>query len=295
MTTILRVEQLSKAFGQFEAVKNLSFSIEKGTCFGLLGPNGAGKTTSMEIIENIMTPTAGEIYYKGRLRTSSFSEEVGIQFQHTSLLNYLTVKETLSCFHKLFKNPLSLEELIKRCDLQPILHKNNNKLSGGQAQRLMFALALINQPELVFLDEPSTGLDPQARRNLWRIVETIKQEGKTIIMTTHSMEEAEYLCDEIAIMDQGTIIAQGSPALLISTYCKNETITLPVTAIGKTTLEELPFPCRTVGETVEIETDDINHSLDIFRKFKINLSQISVRSGNLEEVFLRLTGRKLRD
>ena len=291
---ILEVIHLKKVFRRTEAVKDVSFSVRTGTCFGLLGPNGAGKTTSMEVIEDIIPPTAGQILYRGRPRIESFREEIGIQFQHTSLLNFLTVKETLQSFHKLFHKPEDLEDLITRCDLSPIIDRQNNKLSGGQQQRLMLALALINRPNLVFLDEPSTGLDPQSRHNLWAIVEGIKKDGKTIIMTTHSMEEAEFLCDEIAIMDGGRIIAEGSPKSLITTYCKGSTILLPGYAFGMDP-RELPFSWRLQDDMIEIDTDNIQAGLTFLLDLDIDLSEMHVRSGNLEEVFLRLTGKQLRD
>jgi len=291
---ILEVINLRKVFRKTVAVKDVSFSVHKATCFGLLGPNGAGKTTSLEVIEDIIPKTSGRIMYKGKPRDDSFREEIGIQFQHTSLLNFLSVKETLQSFHKLFHNPANLEELVTRCDLLPIISRMNNKLSGGQQQRLMVALALINRPELVFLDEPSTGLDPQARRNLWEIIGGIKAEGKTIIMTTHSMEEAEFLCDEIAIMDGGTIIAQGSPNELISTYCNGSTIILPVHAFDMKP-EDLPFVWRKHEDTIEIDTDNTHTGLSRMLDLDIDLSEMLVRSGNLEDVFLHLTGKQLRD
>jgi ABC-2 type transport system ATP-binding protein len=291
---ILEVINLRKVFHKTEAVKDVSFTVRKGTCFGLLGPNGAGKTTSLEVIEDIVPKTSGRILYKGRPRSDLFREEIGIQFQHTSLLNFLTVKETLQSFHKLFHNPMNLDELIKRCDLLPIINRMNNKLSGGQQQRLMVALALINRPELIFLDEPSTGLDPQARRNLWEIIGGIKNEGNTIILTTHSMEEAEFLCDEIAIMDGGTIIAQGSPNELISTYCNGSTIILPGYAFAMNP-EDLPFAWRKHEDTIEIDTDNIHAGLTRMLDLDIDLSEMLVRSGNLEDVFLHLTGKQLRD
>ncbi len=291
---ILEVINLRKVFRKTEAVKDVSFSVPKGICFGLLGPNGAGKTTSLEVIEDIIPKTFGQVMYKGRPRDDSFRQEIGIQFQHTSLLNFLSVKETLQSFHKLFNKATNLDELIKRCDLLPIINRMNDKLSGGQQQRLMVALALINQPELVFLDEPSTGLDPQARRNLWEIIEGIRSEGKTIILTTHSMEEAEILCDEIAIMDGGTIIAQGSPKELISTYCTGSTIIVPEYAFGIQP-ESLPFSWRRREETIEIDTDNIHAGLTRMLDLNIDLSEMLVRSGNLEDVFLHLTGKQLRD
>jgi ABC-2 type transport system ATP-binding protein len=291
---ILEVIHLKKIFNGTEAVKDVSFTVPKGACFGLLGPNGAGKTTSMEVIEDIIPPTDGQVLYKGMPRNESFREEIGIQFQHTSLLNFLSVKETLQSFHKLFHNTEDLNELINRCDLSPIIDRQNNKLSGGQQQRLMLALALINRPNLVFLDEPSTGLDPQSRHNLWAIVEGIKKEGKTIIMTTHSMEEAEFLCDEIAIMDGGKIVAQGSPKALINTHCNGSTIFLPRYAFGLDP-QELPFSWRMHDDMIEIDTDNIHAGLTRMLDLDIELSEMYVRSGNLEDVFLRLTGKQLRD
>jgi ABC-2 type transport system ATP-binding protein len=292
--SILEVIHLRKIFHATEAVSDVSFTVKSGTCFGLLGPNGAGKTTSMEVIEDIIPKTGGEILYKGRPRTESFREEIGIQFQHTSLLNFLSVKETLQSFLQLFRKPENLDELISRCDLAPILDRRNDKLSGGQQQRLMLALALVNRPSLVFLDEPSTGLDPQSRRNLWAIVEGIKKEGKTIIMTTHSMEEAESLCDEIAIMDQGRIIAQGSPKSLITAYCHELSILLPRYAFGMNP-EDLPFSWRMHGDMIEIDTDNIHAGLTRMLDLDIDLSEMIVRSGNLEDVFLHLTGKQLRE
>jgi ABC-2 type transport system ATP-binding protein len=200
----------------------------------------------------------------------------------------------LQTFRRLFRDPVDLDELVNRCDLGPIMNRLNDKLSGGQQQRLMLALALINRPNLVFLDEPSTGLDPQSRRNLWAIVEGIKKEGKTIIMTTHSMEEAEFLCDEIAIMDQGRIIAQGSPNWLVSTYCSGSSILLPRYAFGMDP-KDLPFAWRLHDDMIEIDTDNIHAGLTRMLDLDIDLTEMIVHNGNLEDVFLRLTGNTLRD
>ncbi len=294
MQPLLEVEHLRKVFKRQEAVKDVSFSLTQGVCFGLLGPNGAGKTTTMEMIEDIIPPTSGKILYKGLPRDNRFREEIGIQFQHTSLLNFLTVEETLNSFRKLFKNSMSLESLIDRCDLSTLRDKFNDKLSGGQLQRLMLALALINRPELIFLDEPSTGLDPQSRRNLWDIIETIRGEGKTIIMTTHSMDEAEFLCDEIAIMDRGMVIAQGSPSQLINTYCPGDTIRMPKTSLTMDPAD-IPFTWCKRGDRIEISSANIQENLHFLIGHDVDLSHISIRSGNLEDVFLTLTGRQLRD
>lgn len=219
---IIEVRNLKKSYNKHIAVNNISFNIVKGSCFGLLGPNGAGKTTTVEMLENIITPDSGSVLYKGRNRDRLFNQEIGIQFQHTELLNYLSVEETLKTFAAFYHNPLSISEILSLCTLENIRKNMNNKISGGQRQRLLLALALLNDPELLFLDEPSTGLDPHARKNIWEIIQDMKSKGKTIVLTTHYMEEAESLCDYILIMDDGHIIAEGPPAVLIETHCDNE-------------------------------------------------------------------------
>ena len=291
---LLDVINLQKQFRATMAVRDVSFSVEAGSCFGLLGPNGAGKTTTMEIIEQIIPPSGGTIFYKGRQRDQLFREEIGIQFQHTSLLNFLSVRETLDCYRALYHTQADPAELIERCDLAPLLERRNNQLSGGQRQRLMLALALVNRPKLVFLDEPSTGLDPQSRRHLWQIVQDIKAGGTTIMMTTHSMEEAQFLCDMIAIMDQGLIVAEGSPQRLITAYCKTNTITLSHAATAGC-LEALSMPYSVDGGSVSIHTENVDTTLKELLSCGVNLSEMAVHSANLEDVFLHLTGKKLRD
>jgi ABC-2 type transport system ATP-binding protein len=246
MPALLEIVNLVKKYKTLTAVDNISFSIPQGVCFGLLGPNGAGKTTTIEIMEDVISPTSGEILYKGQPRSANFREEVGIQFQKTELLSWLTIEETLKTFQSLYRTSSSLEDVIGMCQLNDIRAQYNDKVSGGQRQRLFLALALINDPDLLFLDEPSTGLDPQARHNLWDIILKIREKGKTIVLTTHYMEEAQKLCDDIAIMDHGRIIARGTPEYLIDTYCTD---------------------CVTDG----------------------------LRPPDLEDVFIRLTGRGLRD
>jgi len=294
MQPILEVKNLAKKYNQVVAVDGISFALRTGTCFGLLGPNGAGKTTTIEVIEDVISPTAGEILYKGSPRTPSFKEEVGIQFQSTALLNLLTVRETLETFQSFFTKTETVEELVRLCRLDEFLDQHNDKISGGQRQRFLLALALINRPELLILDEPSTGLDPQARRNLWDLIRGIKAEGKTFILTTHYMEEAQYLCDEVAIMDYGKIIAQGTPAELIRQYSRGITVVLPRERYALQTAR-FPLPVREVNDTIEIKTDDVNQCLEQLITHGVDLSDISVRSPNLETVFLNLTGRKLRE
>ncbi|MCJ7774746.1 MAG: ABC transporter ATP-binding protein [Desulfobacterales bacterium] len=294
MPTILEVKNLVKKYKTVTAVNDVSFSVEQGTCFALLGPNGAGKTTTIEVIENVISPTSGTINYKGKRRSHSFKDEIGIQFQETNLLALLTVKETIETFQGFYQQTTPLEELIDLCRLDEFLNQGNDKLSGGQRQRFLLALALANQPELLFLDEPSTGLDPQARRNLWDVVQQIKSNGKTIILTTHYMEEAQHLCDEIAIMDHGVIIAQGTSNELIKTYCDEITVAIPKSNFN-ISLDTLSMSYREAQGRVEIQTNNIDECLKQLLALDIDLTNMTVRSPNLEDVFLNLTGRQLRD
>ncbi len=280
----------------------ISFVIPQGICFGLIGPNGAGKTTTIEIIEGIIPNYSGEILYKGSPKTLSFQEEVGIQFQATSLFSFLSVQESLETFYNLYRDPMPLENVIRLCRLEDILNRRNDKLSGGQKQRLMLAIALVNDPDLLFLDEPTTGLDPQARRHLWEIVETIKTQGKTVVLTTHYMEEAQILCEKIAIMDQGRIIAQGSPDELVGKHCSGVTISFPKNGDMRTN-ELFPAKIRLICPDIkiidtpnryEIMVTDVNQCLKALLRDGINLSLITVRPQTLEDLFLKLTGRQLR-
>jgi ABC-2 type transport system ATP-binding protein len=294
MAALLEVKNLVKKYKAITAVNDTSFSVEQGVCFGLLGPNGAGKTTTIEVIEDVIPPTAGEIIYKGRPRTASFKDEVGIQFQTTSLLSFLTVRETLVTFQSLYRKTADIDKLVEMCHLGEFQNQYNDKISGGQRQRFLLAMALINQPQLLFLDEPSTGLDPQARRNLWDLIQHIKQEGRTIILTTHYMEEAEYLCDEIAIMDYGKIIARGTPQELIRQHSPEMTVILPADHLAHA-LDRLSLPYQKVDDTIEIKTSDVNSCLDLLISQNVDLSDLTVRSPSLESVFLNLTGRQLRE
>jgi ABC-2 type transport system ATP-binding protein len=293
MSKILEFVNVVKKYGNLAAVNNVSFSCEQGICFGLLGPNGAGKTTAIEIAEDIINPSSGHILYKGKPRASSFREEVGMQFQQTEILSFLTVRETIRTFQSLYEKTEDLETLVELCHLKEIQNHYNDKISGGQRQRLLLAVALVNKPELLFLDEPSTGLDPQARRDLWNTVQQVKARGNTIILTTHYMEEAQYLCDEIVVMDYGKIIAQGSPDELIKKHCKGVTVSIPKNIINNVRFDPgLPF--REVRDTIEIQPENINTCLETLLAHKIDLSNMKMRAPSLEEVFLNLTGRRLR-
>ncbi len=294
MNAILDVEGLVKAYGDLRAVDGVSFSIPQGICFGLLGPNGAGKTTTIEVIEDIIPETAGTILFKGLPRSSDFREHIGIQFQHTTLLDFLTVREILATFQTFYDVRSDIDRLAELCQLEDILGQYNNRISGGQKQRMLLALALVNDPELLFLDEPSTGLDPQARRNLWDIVTDIKRSGKTVILTTHYMEEAQHLCDDVAIMDHGKVIAHGSPDELIKRHCRGTTVVLPRERL-RCDLDRFALQWRAVGENIHIDTDDLNGCLKNLMAEGVDLNQVLIHSPTLEDVFLKLTGRKLRD
>jgi len=294
MTPLLEVKNLVKKYDRTPAVDDVSFSIRPGLCFGLLGPNGAGKTTAIEVVEGILSPTSGEILYRGKPRGDAFHAEIGILFQQTALLSFLTVQETLLTFQRLYQRSADLDELVELCHLKDFVHQYNDRISGGQRQRFLLALALINRPELIFLDEPSTGLDPQARRNLWDVVESIKDSGRTVVLTTHYMEEAQHLCDEVAIMDRGKIIAHGSPESLIRAHCAGVTVELPKRGLNPG-LPSLPVDVFEHRERFEIHTEDLNGCLQALMDRNVNLKEMTVRSPNLEDVFLTLTGRQLRE
>jgi ABC-2 type transport system ATP-binding protein len=219
---ILEVTDLHKSYGKVKAVDGVSFSVREGSCFGILGPNGAGKSTAIEVIETIKEPDSGTVLYRGGAVGRDFKERIGIQFQDTSLQEFLTVRETLELFSRLYPKPKPIDEIAKVCSLEDFIGQDNRKLSGGQRQRMLLGIALINDPDLLFLDEPTTGLDPHARRDFWRNIESIKAQGKTVILTTHYMDEAESLCDELIVMDHGHIIEAGVPHGLIAKHFGEE-------------------------------------------------------------------------
>jgi ABC-2 type transport system ATP-binding protein len=293
MPIALEARNLVKQYPGVLAVNDVSFAVEEGMCFGLLGPNGAGKTTTVEIMEGVTPATSGEVWYYGKPAGKQFREEAGIQFQSTALQDYITVGETLEMFRTLYNRQAELAHVIEQCSLADLLDRDNRKLSGGQRQRLLLAVALVNRPRLIFLDEPTTGLDPQARRNFWELVKRIRSEGTTVILTTHYMEEAEILCDEIAIMDAGQIIVQGAPAALLSQQYKNVIIELPIGDFSGDLSQHQHRVLETQG-VIEIETNDVNESLRELASNSSGLNRMKIRQPNLEDLFLDLTGHTLR-
>ena len=289
---LLEVQDLVKHYPKVKAVNGVNFSLKSGTCFGLLGPNGAGKTTTVEILEGIHEPTLGEVLYKGEPVGKRFRNEAGIMFQSTALQDFITVRETLEMFARLYTRNADLDDLIQRCNLSAYLDQDNRQLSGGQRQRLLLAIALVNDPDIIFLDEPTTGLDPQSRRNFWDLVESIKAQGKTILLTTHYMDEAYILCDEIAIMDHGKIIAHGTPKELLAAHFNDVILQLPESDIRN--ISSLPFPIHKSKDIVEITTSDVNHTIEELMAHDITLAHLQIRSRNLDDLFLELTGKELR-
>ena len=293
MEIALEARHLVKQYPGVLAVDDVSFEVRAGTCFGLLGPNGAGKTTTVEIMEGVTPATSGEVYYFGSPAGNKFREEAGIQFQNTALQDYLTVRETLQMFQSLYDRQADLMHIIRECSLEELQDRDNRKLSGGQRQRLFLAVALVNKPRLVFLDEPTTGLDPQARRNFWDLVNRIRSDGTTIILTTHYMDEAQILCDEIAIMDFGKIIIRGSPAELLRQRYQNVIIELPLEDVSGD-LQSIDHRVLESQGIIEISTDDVNSSLQALATHVTGLNRLKIRQPNLEDLFLELTGHSLR-
>ncbi len=292
--SIIEARNLIKRYPGVEAVAGVSFSVQQGECFGMLGPNGAGKTTTVEMMEGILPPTAGQILYQGAPLDAHFRQVAGIQFQSTELQDKLNVRQVLQLFHRLYDKTRPIDEIIEICNLAELLSRENRKLSGGQRQRLLLALALINDPEIVFLDEPTTGLDPQARRNFWALIERIKSDNKTIVLTTHYMEEAYLLCDTILIMDHGRIIAQGSPSQLLEDHFSDVILSLPAGAWRKELDADCPYLVHHQDQTVDLSASDVDAAIGWLQAQGIPLAGLRIRRRTLEDLFIDLTGKELR-
>lgn len=295
MSNILEVRKLVKHFKKVQAVNGLSFSIPQGICFGLLGPNGAGKTTTIEMIEGITQPTSGEILYKGEAHSDKFKLEAGIQFQSTALMDYLSVREVLELFASFYPKPQPLERLVEQCSLADFLDQPAAKLSGGQRQRVLLAVALVNDPEIIFLDEPTTGLDPQSRRNFWALIEAIKQQGKTVVLTTHYMDEAEQLCDQLLIVDRGKVIAEGTPTALLQEHFQYVFVCLNKQDIDPQQLQNLAVHTEQLNGQVVIKTESVENTLQQLIAEGISIQSLQVRNPTLDDLFLKLTGHSLRE
>jgi ABC-2 type transport system ATP-binding protein len=302
----LRVRDLRKAFQDVVAVDGLDLEVRAGECFGLLGPNGAGKTTTIEICEGLTDRDSGEVEVLGlrwekdarRLR-----ERLGIQLQETQLSEKLTVRETLSLFRSFFARGPSADEVIARVQLEEKRNSRVGALSGGQKQRLALACALVGEPDLLFLDEPTTGLDPQARRQLWELIADLQRAGRTVVLTTHYMEEAERLCDRVAIMDHGKVIALGTPRELIASIGAGHVVRLSSAGhqLDAAAFGELGCVAAARAEegAVEAQVEQLHDALpallDELERQGQPLTELRVHSATLEDVFVAFTGRRLRD
>ena len=293
MEPVIQVRDLVKQYPGVRAVDGVSFDIPPGICFGLLGPNGAGKTTTVEIMEGVTAPTSGSVLYRGEPLGARFRAEAGIQFQKTALQEFLTVRETLVMFRRLYAQGRDVDDVIRLCALEQLVGRDNRKLSGGQLQRLLLGIALVNDPQVLFLDEPTTGLDPQARHNFWDLIRAIKAENRTVLLTTHYMEEAYFLCDVVAIMDRGRIIAEGPPSRLLKEHFDDVVLELPREDFGIDPAI-FPLPVLLASDRVEISTADVELALRALLDHGIPLSHLRIRPRNLEDLFLELTGRELR-
>jgi ABC-2 type transport system ATP-binding protein len=304
----LRVRNLRKTYKDVVAVNGLELEVRPGECFGLLGPNGAGKTTTIEICEGLTAPDSGEVEVLG-LRwgrdSKALRQRLGIQLQETQLSDKLTVLETVELFRSFFHQGAGAIEVIGLVQLEEKANSRVGNLSGGQKQRLALACALVGEPDFIFLDEPTTGLDPQARRQLWELIEKFKLSGRTILLTTHYMDEAERLCDRVAIMDHGKVIALGTPRELIASVCAEHLVefsagtdTQPLDLTPVSIIEGIRDVQRENG-SVRMQVTELHRAVpallaELGRQC-VPLTELRTHSATLEDVFVTLTGRHLRD
>ena len=312
--TAIEIRNLHCTYPGKKAVDGVSFAVLKGEIFGILGPNGAGKSTTLEIIEGLRTPDARPdttvsvdgLDVKDRRQRDELHHRIGLQLQTSALFEELSVRENLEMLASLYRRSKPVEGLLKEFNLEDKAKPRTGTLSGGQQQRVALAAALLNDPQIVFLDEPTTALDPQARRNVWDSIRALQQAGKTVILTTHYMEEAEALCDRVAIMDTGRIVALGTPAQLIRQYASEQTITANFASpvyrnIPANELANLPAVTRTVPtangyilHTTNL-AEAMNGLLHTAEQYGAAVAEISTHSPTLEDVFINLTGKMLRD
>jgi ABC-2 type transport system ATP-binding protein len=302
---VITVSNLRKVYSGVAAVNDISFEIHDGEVFGLLGPNGAGKTTTVECIEGLRAPDGGTISVLGHTHQANgngIKEKIGIQLQTTGLYPLHTVDELLRLFASFYQRTLPADDLIKLVSLEDKRKTRSKDLSGGQRQRLSLALALVNDPDLIFLDEPTTGLDPQARRQMWQVIHDLRGRGKTIMLTTHYMEEAQALCDRVAVMDSGRIIALDTPHDLIETHFETTAIEFEDrNSAPLDVLENLPGikQASRDGGLVTLYSLDVPRTMEgllgASQSGALHFDDLRVRSATLEDVFLKLTGRRIRD
>ena len=300
MHEVIWVEGLHKTYGAVKAVDGVDLIVEEGEIFGMVGPNGAGKTTTIECIEGLRKPDAGSIRVLGldpQTQSTILYEQIGMQLQGSSLYPHIKVGEAVELFSSFYSHPVPKDELLERLGLSEKENVYFSKLSGGQKQRLFICLALINKPRLVFFDELTTGLDPQARRATWDLVRGVREQGHTVFLTTHFMDEAENLCDRVAVMDHGKIVALGKPSDLIEQYAHETRIRLP-----QALKEEVDWLrgirgviAVEVGEDftlINFNNENIVELLQLLDQHGISLKGLHIQQSSLEDVFLSLTGTK---
>ena len=304
MPPVVTVSNLRKTYGSLVAVDDVSFTVEEGEIFGLLGPNGAGKTTTMECVEGVREPDAGDIRVLGRdpgARATDLQNRIGVQLQEAQLQKRIKVWEAVDLWTTLFPTTVDGEALLDELGLAEKRNAKFMNLSGGQKQRLFIALALINDPEVVFLDELTTGLDPQARRKIWAMVQEIRERGKTVFLTTHLMEEAERLCDRVAVIEHGRLIEMGTAGELVARHCPERTVHFSSEGeVSDEVFAAIPGISAVESEggrfrLVGLGTDFISSVIQCIAEHRIRVTDFRAETPTLEDVFLQLTGHSIRD
>lgn len=305
--TVVEVNHLTKTYGDLQAVAEISFDVDEGEIFGMLGPNGAGKSTTVEIMEGIRKSDSGVVRVAGldpQKDRKTLRQIIGIQLQSSSLFPKLNVDEHLKAYGSFYTHTRKVDDIVDLVGLSERRTGRAGELSGGQQQRLAIALALINDPRIIFLDEPTTGLDPQARRRMWEIITELREGGATVILTTHYMEEAEALCDRLIVMDHGSIIEAGTPSSLISKHFSDSAIGFSVkegAVIDTDVIQSSQHvtEVRSVGSAIEVFAANvpgaISDVLELAGSSGEVIDDLHVRKASLEDVFLKLTGRTIRD